>query len=355
MQTIVELPSNNLLSGEVYSQPPLTQDTTTQERLMTPSTDTRISADLEWAILDAVSQLYLLTAEQLSRLLGYSYRYVQLGCQRLTARGMLEQLVVRRQTRHGTAPYIYTLGLKGYHSVKDHGSLPPMKRYRSIFERVHEDDPVIHTLAVNEFLLPFLILEKTDPNVTVEFIHELELNANPLRVSLPDTEKAAKFSPDGFVKVNFLNPPDTYCYQLEVYTSKFSKLRWQQKVHTYLHSFEAYKEYFETSHLDGIAVSVQSKMDFPKIDLTRLTAREQATWEYLEKKRAERFGNFLKWTSESFTAHNIPPSSPDADLFLFSQAPLTRTTPQELLYGAHWQQPVTNAVKQLLPEQEATS
>lgn len=266
---------------------------------------------------------------------------------------MLEQLPIRRQTRYGTAPYLYTIGQKGYDYLKSIGDAAPWKRYRSIFDRVHEDDPIIHTIAVNEFLLPFLILEKTDPNVTVEFIHEIELNANPLRVSLPDTEKAAKYSPDGFVKVNFLNPADTYCYLIEVYTSKFSKIRWQQKVTTYLHSFAAYKEYFHTTQLDGIAASVQSKMDFPKIDLTRLTPQERIRWEYVEKKRNERHRLFLQWTCEVFTAHNIPPSSPDATLFLFSQAPLTRITPQELLSGRHWHYPLTDRTTALLKPMEA--
>jgi hypothetical protein len=312
----------------------------------------RVSEALEWEILEYVSQCYCLTAEMLSRLLGYSYRYVQLGCRLLTEQGMLEAHHARKQTRFGVAPYVYSIGERGHNRLKQAGH-PVPTRYRSLYERLHEGDPLAHTLAVNEFLINALILERTDPNITVSFVHELDLNANPLIIPLPDEKKPVRLSADLWLKIEFANPPDQYCFLVEVYLSKLSKNRWQKKVRAYLNSFAVYRERFGTTQLDGICVTEQNKLEFPRIDLSRLTPREEQRFAFLEKQKEQRFSQVVEWTRQEYLAHNITPNSEDAGIFLFSKTALPTLTPWELFYSPHWYTAVQdNSNPLILPTKE---
>src|SRR5215207_8513352 len=112
-------------------------------------------------ILSEMPVYHELTAEQLTRILGYSYRYIQDECKKLSSLNMLQSVPVEkkpRDARVGNLPYVYVLGTAGREYLLSEGHIV-WPRWRP--EEEKDRAGYLHTLAVNDVLINARNLENS--------------------------------------------------------------------------------------------------------------------------------------------------------------------------------------------------
>jgi hypothetical protein len=249
-----------------------------------------------------------------------------------------------RESRFGSAPYVITLGRRGYKYLRQQGFA--IGRYRSSDAWVHKEIPMRHRLAVNEFLLKAQLLEDTQPNVHLfEYRHEKYWNANPLRVSVPGREKPVGLSPDLLVAFETHDPFDQYWFLPEINLTEMWRKDWEEKVRAYCYCLPAYEKRLGTKILTTIPVMVASSSAFPRQVYTKLALDEIKEQQLEARRREKRLQNLLHWTEHVLEELNL---RHEADLFSFSAAPLTEISPTDLFYSPHWMIPFSDTPRSLL-------
>jgi hypothetical protein len=341
METIVKLP---LSQGQSFVQLP-------KGRLW----ELKVAADIERSrtkqtILETVHMLGQATIEQIVRLnwsAGYK-RDIQRHASQMVRDEILEVDIPPKYTRFGSSPHVYLTGRNSGKYLKALGY--EVKRYRGLREKRRADP---HSLAVNDFLINTLLLEKQNTGVFVRtFETEEQVNANPLRVPVPKTDgtwETKSLASDLFVVLETEYPARKHGLLPEIYTSKIDLKRWRDKVRAYLYCFEAYKARFGTEYLTAIPVLVATRQHFPRVQLSTLTEKERMDRQLEERRRQKRLLDMLRATEleiDQLGAHA------EADLFLFSAAPLDELTPEEQHYSPLWYAPFQKHPEPLLLRDE---
>src|SRR3712207_5749628 len=110
-----------------------------------------------------------------------------------------------RESRFGSAPYVYTYGKLGFQYLKERRLISG--RYRVPEAGVNKAFPLQHRLAVNEFLLKALLLADDVPDVRLlTHRHEKYWKGKALKVKLPGHRRRAGLSPDLLVAFETLTP-----------------------------------------------------------------------------------------------------------------------------------------------------
>jgi hypothetical protein len=300
--------------------------------------------------LEALSVFHHATADLFLRKLGLSEkseRYLQKELQKLHPQEkrdrFVEILVPPKQTRYGSRPYVYTLGRRGYTYLRNNGY--PLGRYRQ--DELHKGLPLVHRLAVNEFLLKAMLLETEVSGLTLKhFEHEKSLNATPLKVSIPGREKVVRLTSDLLLVFERAQPLDEYVFLPEITLSRLWQKDWQDKVRAYCYSLQgAFKERFGTEILTTIPVMVASATSFPRRSVTTLSPEERQERRLESLARKKRAKNLYHWTEAVLSELGL---RQEADLFSFSAAPLDEVTPRELFTSAHWYVPFSDTPRPLI-------
>jgi hypothetical protein len=354
METIVELPSSVVF--------PLPANAPAQVQLPTPAPTTakvgnaQMFADItrsrtKQTILETVYLLKQATAEQIVRLHwspGY-LRDIRRHLSELVKAEILEIDIPPKQTRFGSAAQVYLLGRNASKYLKEMGH--EVKRYRTQGEKRRADP---HTLAVNEFLINTLLLERRDTDrglVVRSFEHDESVTARPMRVTVPTPDNSGQMydfslAPDLFLSLETEHPLKKYGLLPEIYTSRIEIRRWREKVRGYLFCYETYKERFGTEYLTAIPVVVATRTHYPRVATAALTLEEQHHRRRDTEKRQTRLQEMLRATEAEIDSLN---ARGEADLFCFTAEPLDKLTPEELFYSPIWYTPFHPLPEPLLP------
>jgi hypothetical protein len=250
-----------------------------------------------------------------------------------------------QSSRFGSAPYIYTLGRRGHAYLKKQGF--PVGRYRAVHEKMQEEIPLRHRLAVNEFLLKALQLAEDQP-VDVQLLqhlHEQYWNGNPLKVQIPQEEKPAGLSPDLLLAFETYNPLNQHWLPVEINLSREWEKDWERKVVTYRYCLPAYRQRLGTDILTTVPVMVVSPAAFPRTLFTKETPELLKERALEATRREKRMQTLLHWTEQILDKLNL---RNEADLFSFSAAPLDELSPTELFFGKHWYIPFSDTPRPLI-------
>ena len=303
----------------------------------------------EIRILEAVNRFDQITAEQLSRYLSYSFRYTQDKCKNLADHSFLQRLTLPKRRPSGGVPYVYTLARRGRQFLYGEGTSLTKQRYRPSEQRTS-----LHTLAVNEVLLHVLKLTETDPALSlVEYLAEREFLHDPIKVLLPGEEKEVPVSliPDLWIhmKQTVGKKVYTYCFCIEVNLTPIEQKRWRRKVSMYLNCQEGYIERLGVDILQVVTICAT-----PETVLRKGTG-ELSDTERQERTRALRAADktkadYLFWTEKELAQQNK--RQEEADLFLFTSAPLDKASPMELLFSSLFSMPNSKEIVPLIPQEE---
>jgi Replication-relaxation len=178
-------------------------------------------------ILSEMPVYHELTAEQLTRILGYSYRYMQDECKELTSLNMLQSVPVEkkpRDARVGNLPYVYVLGSAGRQYLLSEGGHVVWPRWRPEEER--ERAGYLHTLALNDVLINARTLQKEHPGFVLEnFVHERVFRSKPIRVTTPERARPENLRPDLWLDMRDYNTHTRYVYSVEVNLTHLDRKR----------------------------------------------------------------------------------------------------------------------------------
>jgi len=303
----------------------------------------------EVRILEAVNRFDQITAEQLSRYLSYSFRYTQDKCKSLADHSYLQRLTLPKRRPSGGVPYVYTLARRGRQFLYGEGTTLSKQRYRPSEQRTN-----LHTLAVNEVLLHVLKLTETDPALSLtEYLAEREFLHDPIKVLLPSEEKETPVSliPDLWIHLRqtINKKAYTYCFCIEVNLTPIEQKRWRRKVSMYLNCQEGYIERLGVNILQVVVLCAA-----PETVLRKGTGELSET-EQQERKRAmsvaeKTKADYLFWTEKELAQQNK--KQEEADLFLFTSAPLDKVTALELFYSALFSMPKSKEIVALIPQEE---
>jgi hypothetical protein len=325
-QTILELP---LLPIPAVSGTSTVDCTLKQELVVTEIGKTKLDS------LKVLNTYGELSADQMLRFLRLSpnsLNWLRTQLKELKDKGYVEIAIPAKQTLYGRAPNVYDVGSAGRIFLKNQG-VAVDTRFRSLKERLHKGYPLSHSLAVKEVLLNATLLADAEPEVTLQdFETEKQLNANPLRVEIPN-ENPLNLSPDLWLFFHH-RLWDLYTC-VEVNLTEVGQTDWRRRIRAYLYSLPAYKARFGTRALIVLTL-FQSNLDFPKTTPRKVTPAMQQEQRDARRDRQKRLRNFLKWTEAELTALN---AKRFANMFWFTDTRLHETTPQELFFGAHWHIP----------------
>src|SRR5215208_4712294 len=220
------------------------------------------------AILESLGVFQFLTAEQLTRYLysPASRTYVQKHLLELTKNRYLTTLTPPKQTRFGSAPFVYTLARRGRSFLQSEGQVLDA-RFRPSEVKARRGGPLQHTLAVNEVLLQAFLLERETEGLSVQdFVTAREWNRQPLRVEVPtgtggNGDKVVSLSPDLWLNISMGGFEYRLC--IDVNLTPVEQKRWRRKVASYLHCLPSYKARFGSEGIT-VVVIVATASDFPK-------------------------------------------------------------------------------------------
>jgi DNA-binding transcriptional ArsR family regulator len=287
-----------------------------------------------------------LTIDQLQRILRLSptsLPYLRSHLRALKKEGYVETAVPAKQILLGRAPNVHSLGAAGRTILKNTGN-PVPGRYRSLKERLHSQYPIRHRLATNEVLIDARLLPTEVHDVLLkDYRTEKQLNANPLKVTIPGREKLYRLSPDLWLFFSHKSW-DFFCC-VEVNLSEVSQREWRERIRAYLYSLSAYRERFGINAMVVLTI-IQSQIDFPKTTPKELTLQIYKDLGDAKADRQKRLNNLVKWTAAELTALGVEQY---ADMFWFTDIRLHDTTPRELFYGAHWKIPFRETYAAPLP------
>ena len=303
-------------------------------------------------ILSELPVYHELTAEQLTRILGYSYRYMQDECKNLSAKSvnMLQSVPVEkkpRDARVGNLPYVYVLGSTGRQYLLSEGHTV-WPRWRP--EEEKDRAGYLHTLAVNDVLINARVLQKDHPGFLLEnFVHEREFRSEPIQVTTPDRVTPVNLRPDLWLDLRDYNTRKRYVYSVEVNLTHLDRKRFVKKLRLYLHSRnESYEKRFGTQ-IHVVLFVIQTRSHFPR---PYRAPGYQPTQQELKNREIEsirgqnRLMDFKRWTEEELTrAGEIS----DASFFRFSASPLDTLTPSEFFFSPHFFIPFVDSPSPLIP------
>jgi hypothetical protein len=318
-----------------------------------------VTSRLQPKILQELSVFHHATADILLRKLHLSpnsYRHLQKQLAALSAEKPEDRYVEiivpprREESRFGSAPYVYTLGRRGYAYLRDKGV--SVGRYRASDAKVHKEFPLRHRLAVNEFLLKAFLLVDEHPYTLrlVNHLHEQYWNGNPLKIHKPGAEKPKGLSPDLLVVFESFTPFNQYWLPVEINLSREWEKDWVAKVELYRYCIPAYKERLGTDILTTIPVMVASPTSFPRMLRNNFSEEERKERQREAAERQRRMELLKKWTEETLDRLKM---RREADLFSFSCAPLDELSPTELFFGKHWYIPFSDTPRPLLQFRKA--
>jgi hypothetical protein len=286
----------------------------------------------EIRILESVNLFGQLTAEQLSRHLSYSFRYTQSKCKDLTDKKYLMRLTLPKRTQAGSVPYVYTLARCGrqYLGSQDEDFPPSVKkRYRP-----SEEQARLHSLSVNEVLLQFIKETETDPDLSlVRYIPEPEFVREPIKVSIPDRSGTQTVSliPDLWLHVRQMidDTPIANCFCVEVNLTPVEQKRWRRKVSMYLNCDAGYIKRIGVQWLQVLTI-VNSPGTVLRRGAGTLSEKEKKERQKEVNAAEKTLRDYLQWTEKELVSQN---RRSDADLFLFTSAPLDALSPKDLLFS----------------------
>jgi hypothetical protein len=175
-------------------------------------------------ILRALARYLVLTREQLTRLLyrPTSTTFVGEHLTRLTRQGYLQMHRIPLAIAAGGTPGVWMLAPRGSRYLLDAGVTP----LRS------QDRPSVlhlwHLLALNDALIAFEVLDRTDPRLIVERVrHEHLLRQLAPRVTLPDG-RTTTVVPDAWVDVAIAQ--ETMGIALELDRGTEEERQWRRKI-----------------------------------------------------------------------------------------------------------------------------
>jgi len=303
-------------------------------------------------ILSEMPVYHELTAEQLTRILSYSYRYIQDECKKLSANeaNMLQSVPVEkkpRDARVGNLPYVYVLGSAGREYLLSEGHTV-WPRWRP--EEEKDRAGYLHTLALNDVLINAKSLGKDHPEMVLEnFVHERVFRSEPIRVTTPMKATPENLRPDLWLDIRNYNTRKRYVYSVEVNLTHLDRKRFVKKLRLYLHSRTgAYEERFGTQ-IHVVIFVIQTRSHFPRPYREpgyKPPTQELKNREIESIRRQNRLMDFKRWTEEELTrAGEIS----DASFFRFSAAPLDTLTPSEFFFSPHFFVPFVDSPSPLIP------
>src|SRR5215216_2945334 len=297
-------------------------------------------------ILSELPVYHELTAEQLTRILGYSYRYMQDECKNLSAKSvnMLQSVPVEkkpRDARVGNLPYVYVLGSTGRQYLLSEGHTV-WPRWRP--EEEKDRAGYLHTLAVNDVLINARVLQKDHPGFLLEnFVHEREFRSEPIQVTTPDRVTPVNLRPDLWLDLRDYNTRKRYVYSVEVNLTHLDRKRFVKKLRLYLNSRdESYEKRFGTQ-IHVVLFVIQTRSHFPRPYRTpgyQPTQEELKNREIESIRRENRVMDFNRWTEEELTRAG---EEKEASFFRFSCAPLDTLTPSKFFFSPHFYIPFDTA------------
>jgi len=303
-------------------------------------------------ILSEMPVYHELTAEQLTRILGYSYRYIQDECKKLSANeaNMLQSVPVEkkpRDARVGNLPYVYVLGSTGRQYLLSEGHTV-WPRWRP--EEEKDRAGYLHTLALNDVLINARTLQNEHPGFILEnFVHERVFHSEPIRVVSPNKSTPENLRPDLWLDIRDYNTRKMYAYSVEVNLTHLDRKRFVKKLRLYLNSrASGYKERFGTQiHVVLFVIQTRSHFPRPYRDISYQPTPQELKNREIESIRGQnRLMDFNRWTEEELTrAGEIS----DASFFRFSCAPLDTLTPSEFFFSPHFYVPFVDSPSPLIP------
>jgi len=141
----------------------------------------------------------------------------------------------------------------------------------------------------------------------------------------------------------------TYCFCIEVNLTPIEQKRWRRKVSMYLNCQEGYIERLGVDILQVVVLCAT-----PETVLRKGTG-ELSDTERQERTRALRAADktkadYLFWTEKELAQQNK--RQEEADLFLFTSAPLDKASPMELLFSSLFSMPNSKEIVPLTPQEE---
>ena len=278
----------------------------------------------EHKLLTALLFYHLLTAEQLCRLYFArgSLTYVQTLLKRLADAGYVHR-IVRKTTRYGSAPLVYTLARKGLRYLEQAGVEVPTRHNPSELRQL-SDLHVQHTLALNDLLIALSFVPVLKPHVTIaRLLHERQLRRQPVYVKLPDGRRRGIVA-DAWADLRLRSPSgaiEQLCLAVELDRSTTFQREWRSnKVQGYLacSQGDAYAKRFETTSLNVIVVATEGP---------------------------QRVESLVRWTEAQLTEQGAQDL---ADLFWFTHMTEPPSDPAAFFCEARWRQPFRKEVLPLL-------
>jgi hypothetical protein len=303
-------------------------------------------------ILSEMPVYHELTAEQLTRILGYSYRYMQDECKELTSLNMLQSVPVEkkpRDARVGNLPYVYVLGSLGRQYLLSEGHIV-WPRWRPEEER--ERAGYLHTLALNDVLINVRTLQNSHPGIVLEnFVHERVFRSKPIRITTPMKATPENLRPDLWLDIKDYNTRKRYVYSVEVNLTHLDRKRFIKKLRLYLHSrTSAYQARFDTQ-IHVVLFVIQTRSHFPRPYREsgyKPTPIELKNREIESIRRQNRLMDFKRWTEEELVRAG---ETPDASFFRFSCTRLDSLTPSEFFFSPHFFVPFMDSPSPLIPKE----
>jgi hypothetical protein len=303
-------------------------------------------------ILSEMPIYHELTAEQLTRILVYSYRYMQDECKKLSSLNVLQSVPVEkkpRDARVGNLPYVYVLGTEGRQYLFSEGHIV-RPRWRP--EEEKDRAGYLHTLALNDVLINARTLEKEHPSVVLEnFVHERVFRSKPIRVTSPERIAPENLRPDLWLDIKDYSTRKRYVYSVEVNLTHLDRKRFIKKIRLYLNSRTgAYKERFDTQ-IHVVLFVIQTRSHFPRPYREpgfKPTQQELKNREIESIRRQNRLMDFKRWTEEELTRAG---EEREASFFRFSCTALDTLSPSEFFFSPHFYVSFDTAPSPLIPKE----
>jgi hypothetical protein len=162
-----------------------------------------------------------------------------------------------RTSGKGKAPFVYTLSSQSQKYLKDLG-IDVDLRFRPEEEILRSNQHLLHTLAINDFLISAKLLTKAVPAISLaEMRHERILKREPDRVSVVRADGATELVsviPDSWLDIRVQPPgqerPSQYCVALERDRGTTEQKAFRQRIRARVAwRQEAYQKHFGTRSL----------------------------------------------------------------------------------------------------------
>ncbi len=278
----------------------------------------------EHEILCSLNQFYFLSAPQVQRL-HYSPKilyHVQTLLKSLSDKHLalrtyyLKTSYYGHSASRGKTAFVYSLSSQAQRYLRDLGIETDFK-FNPEQEIAHSNQHLLHTLALNDFLISAKLLPKAIPQVSLEELrHERQLKREADRVTIERADGAKEqvaVIPDGWLDFSVLPPgrdrPIQFCIALERDRGSTEQKAFRQRIRARVAwSQGAYQKHFGTTSL---------------------------TTAYVVSPAGKRLADVRKWAEAELEALGRKGS----ELFLFTDLDPATASPQDLFLSAYWYEP----------------